>query len=160
MKTYTVNQISDMLQTNPETVRRWIRDGKLKASKDSNKTGNVVSEDNLNEFLAKTPKYSGIALATLAGAGMVTGLLTHSVVATMLGAKFLSGSIKKNSSLQYNEKTIIELLKQNIEENEALINNNYRKIQSLQKEVSELEIKNETLRSYVQSMSTQDEEVD
>lgn len=26
MKTYTVKEISEMLNTNPETVRRWIRD--------------------------------------------------------------------------------------------------------------------------------------
>ena len=31
MKTYSVKDIADMLNTNPETVRRWIRAGKLKA---------------------------------------------------------------------------------------------------------------------------------
>ena len=31
MKEYNVQQISKLLQTNPETVRRWIRTGKLKA---------------------------------------------------------------------------------------------------------------------------------
>lgn len=32
IKTYTVRQISEMLNTNPETVRRWIRDKKLNAA--------------------------------------------------------------------------------------------------------------------------------
>ena len=31
MNTYTVKEIADMLKTNPETVRRWIRLGKLEA---------------------------------------------------------------------------------------------------------------------------------
>lgn len=30
---YTVNNIADMLQVNPFTVRRWIREGHLKAVK-------------------------------------------------------------------------------------------------------------------------------
>lgn len=33
MTKYTVRQIADMLHTNPETVRRWIRAGKLKSHK-------------------------------------------------------------------------------------------------------------------------------
>ena len=29
MKSYNVKEIAEMLNTNPETVRRWIRDKKL-----------------------------------------------------------------------------------------------------------------------------------
>ena len=57
MKTYTVKQIAQMLDTNPETVRRWIRDDKLKAVQISRKDGNVVSEDELKHFLRTVPKY-------------------------------------------------------------------------------------------------------
>ena len=32
MKTYSVKEIADLLNTNPETVRRWIRDKKLEAT--------------------------------------------------------------------------------------------------------------------------------
>lgn len=58
MEKYTVKDIAEMLHTNPETVRRWIRNEKMHAVKD-NKTGeNIVSADELIEFLANTPKYS------------------------------------------------------------------------------------------------------
>lgn len=90
MKTYSVKQIADLLETNPETVRRWIRDDKLKAVQVSRKDGNIVSEDELQRFLKATPKYlpkfsAGIAalspavgIATFAGgiiAGAVMGYL-------------------------------------------------------------------------------------
>lgn len=37
MKTYSVKEIAEMLNTNPETVRRWIRDKKLDATIESKK---------------------------------------------------------------------------------------------------------------------------
>ena len=43
MASYTVKQIADMLNTNEETVRRWIRSGKLDATWVSKKSGNVIS---------------------------------------------------------------------------------------------------------------------
>lgn len=35
MDTYSVKEIADMLNTNPETVRRWIRSGNLEAIQES-----------------------------------------------------------------------------------------------------------------------------
>lgn len=55
---YTVKQISNLLDINPETVRRWIRQGELKAKQKSKKDGNVISENQLNAFLISHPKYS------------------------------------------------------------------------------------------------------
>ena len=37
MESYSVKQIAEMLNTQPETVRRWIRTGKLTAHKNSRK---------------------------------------------------------------------------------------------------------------------------
>lgn len=37
MSEYNVKQISEMLNINPETVRRWIRNGKLDAKQASKK---------------------------------------------------------------------------------------------------------------------------
>lgn len=153
MNTYTVSQISEMLDTQEETVRRWIRDGKLKAVKTSNKTGNIVTEEDLNEFLRRTPKYSNVALASLAGAGMIAGYT--GIVAAALGAKVLSNSLDNKLSKTNNEKTIKALLKKKISENEVLIEKKHNKIQCLQKEVSELEIKNESLRIYLKNLSMQ-----
>lgn len=50
MKTYSVKEISELLNTNPETVRRWIRSGKLEAIQDSRKEGNVVTQAMLDSF--------------------------------------------------------------------------------------------------------------
>lgn len=61
MKTYTVKEIADLVDTNPETVRRWIRSGKLCADQLSRKEGNVVHEEDLYKFLRSTSKYSAIA---------------------------------------------------------------------------------------------------
>lgn len=42
MKTYSVKEIADLLKTNPETVRRWIRDKKLEATIESKKGGHTM----------------------------------------------------------------------------------------------------------------------
>ena len=65
MTFYTVKQIANMLKTNEETVRRWIRSGKLVASQNSKKGGNIVSSEALNQFIKNTPKYAPIIAASL-----------------------------------------------------------------------------------------------
>lgn len=57
MKTYNVMEIASLLNVNVETVRRWIRSGKLRSTQTSKKTGNVVNEQDLFEFLETKPKY-------------------------------------------------------------------------------------------------------
>lgn len=55
---YTVLQIASKLNVNPETVRRWIREGKLHAIRPScNKKGFRLYEKSLSDFLDKNPKY-------------------------------------------------------------------------------------------------------
>ena len=77
MRTYTVKEIAELLGTNPETVRRWIRDGKLQAVTNSKKKGEnkVILEGALNAFLNASSKYA----ATLAAP------FTLGVGATALG---------------------------------------------------------------------------
>lgn len=74
MKTYTVKQIAEMLDTNPETVRRWIRDKKLNAVQSSRKDGNIITEEELQHFLKKSPKY-----ALRIGAGAAVGMLAPGI---------------------------------------------------------------------------------
>ena len=58
MKTYTVQQIAEMLNTSDETVRRWIRSNKLTAQPyTAKKMGSLVTETALTEFLNSKPKY-------------------------------------------------------------------------------------------------------
>ena len=57
MKTYSVKEIAEMLNTNPETVRRWIREKKLDATIKSKKSGHIIYESSLQSFLKSSPKY-------------------------------------------------------------------------------------------------------
>jgi Putative ATPase subunit of terminase (gpP-like). len=100
LDTYTVKQIADMLNTDPETVRRWIRKGKLHAEKTSRKEGNIVTVADLNKFLKSSPKYAGMA----AGA-MVAGVTAPIAAIPLVGgiaATYLT-AIKKQEE---GEKTI------------------------------------------------------
>lgn len=91
MKVYNVQQISKMLKANPETVRRWIRSGKLDAVQDSRKSGNLVSEDALKAFMKTTPKYSSLISTLFAPTAFVLpvalGGLVSSVMAAFYGQK-------------------------------------------------------------------------
>ena len=57
MKEYTVAEVSGLLNVNEETVRRWIRSGELKSTQISRKSGNVINESALCEFVESKPKY-------------------------------------------------------------------------------------------------------
>ena len=161
MELYTVSQIADLLKTNPETVRRWIRDGKLKASKDSNKTGNVVTENDLERFLKKSPKYAGVAGATLASAGMLGGMIAPGLAAVTLGAMFISEYIgeshNKNAVDSYDEKYVRALIAKKIKSNENVISKKAENIKQLQKEIEELTKNNESLNLVLRNMFKEDD---
>ena len=59
----TVREVAALLEVNNETVRRWIRTGRLHADKDSNKEGNYICYDAFMDFLDDNPKYSAIYYA-------------------------------------------------------------------------------------------------
>ena len=86
MKTYTVRQISEMLNTNPETVRRWIRDKKLNAEQSFRKDGNIITEEALQRFLKSTPKYALRVGVGAAAAMLVPGGGIPLAVAAWLGS--------------------------------------------------------------------------
>ena len=64
MDTYTVKEVAKMMNTSEETVRRWIRSGKLKANMDSRKKGSVITDAMLREFTRNTPKYAAALSGT------------------------------------------------------------------------------------------------
>ena len=89
VKSYSVKEIADLLDTNPETVRRWIRSGKLNAADDSKKKGEnkVILESALNSFLKASPQYA----AKIAGSlSLGSGVIAASILGTahvLLAAK-------------------------------------------------------------------------
>ena len=48
---YTVKQVAEKFDMNEETIRRWIRKGKLEAKKKSDKSGWRIPELALDPFL-------------------------------------------------------------------------------------------------------------
>lgn len=53
---YKVKDIACFLNVTEEQVRRWCRNGALKADKNSKKDGYIIQEYNLNIFMNEHPK--------------------------------------------------------------------------------------------------------
>lgn len=72
MRTYTVNGVAQMLDVDQETVRRWIRRGKLEADGADTSRGvpKKVTEDSLRTFASSNKKYSDRIAEALGSAAM------------------------------------------------------------------------------------------
>ncbi len=136
MKTYSVKEIADMLNTNPETVRRWIRAGKLKADQTSRKDGNMVREDDLYKYLRSTSKYS-VTAAGLVGKNpflaltTVMGMSILGVFLTSLAAK----SPKDKRDIRILSDDVKQTLKKYIIDSEETIERKKAAIAELQAEI-------------------------
>ena len=56
-ETYSVKQISKMLNVSEEQVKRWIRNGSLVGELESKKQGYRVKRSDLEDFIWRHPKY-------------------------------------------------------------------------------------------------------
>lgn len=129
MDTYSVKEIADMLNTNPETVRRWIRSGKLEAIQESRKGGNVVTKSMLDAFLKTSPKYAGIATGLLASpVGLTTA--TAAIVGGILAQQLIKNDEIKNAHVNTSE--IRKLLLGNIQSSKEIIARKKKSIKHLQ----------------------------
>lgn len=134
MQTYSVKEIAELLNTNPETVRRWIRSGKLKSDIDSRKGGNVVTQQMLDSFLKDSPKYAkiaGTALATPFGIGLLSATLAGGV----LTAQFLKNEKIKNAKVDATD--IIPFLKNEIKTREDALKQKKATVEQLQLEINQ-----------------------
>ena len=119
MEVYTVKQVADMLQINPETIRRWIRDKKLVAVKDSRKDGNVITQESLNSFLKTMPKYAGF-VGGIAGLGVASPLGLPLLAGSLVGAIVnksndnIDNSFVLSEDLERYLKTELELHEKNV----------------------------------------------
>ena len=134
MKTYSVKEIAELLKTNPETVRRWIRDGKLKAAQESRKGGNTVTEEELNQFLKNTPKYAAIAISGLF-AGLPVFGLPLAVGGGLLSKAFIDHIEAENAKV--NPQSIITQLENNIVALEKNIQKKRTTITQLESEIKD-----------------------
>lgn len=136
MKTYSVKEIAELLNTNPETVRRWIRSGKLEAIQDSRKEGNVVTQAMLDSFLKTTPKYAGALVAGGVSAGPLVGLTT--LAAGVMAGALTDKVLKDRDALEKAKVAPSELKKllyEEIRKSEMLISGKKKSIRQLEKEI-------------------------
>ena len=138
MKTYSVKQISEMLDTNPETVRRWIRDKKLKAIQTSRKDGNVVSDADFKRFLKATPKYTRKVM------GEVMPISSVGVIGSVVaGAIIAYYNEKDKTDKRVSSSDLLSFLADNIEKLDDTIKQKEDSIKQIQLEITELEKKRE-----------------
>lgn len=133
MKTYNVKQIADMLDTNPETVRRWIRDKKLNAVQVSRKNGNIVTEDELQRFLTATPKYAPRLAASMIA---IPNVGLPIALATLLYGKIAAYyEEKKELDIGILPEDVVKYLQENIKLHEKNIQRKSRTIKQLEQEI-------------------------
>ena len=150
MKTYSVKEIAEMLNTNPETVRRGIRDKKLDATIESKKGGHIIYEAALQEFLRSSPKYASIAKTSIAGAAVLSTVVVGGLVAaqklvdldqlkkarisTQDVILFLQGEIQKSQDAIKSKETTIHQLQKQIAADQSQISEYQKLIDSLSRE--------------------------
>ena len=133
MKTYSVKEIAELLNTNPETVRRWIRDKKLDATIESKKGGHIVYEAALHEFLKSSPKYAAAAKASLAGAVVGAAVLPTVMVGGLVAQKLIDAEQLKKARIS--NKDIINFLRGEIQRYTEAIKAKEDTIHQLQKQI-------------------------
>ena len=137
-KGYSVKEIASLLEVSQETVRRWIRSGKLKATRNSRKEGNVVSREALQEFARSSSRIPISALALFGirslvpGAGVASAAATVATL-TMLG---MADSKQKGDSL-FSLQSVKEQLLQQIESHKKGLDQKEEMLDSLSNEIEE-----------------------
>lgn len=127
MDSYTVKQVSDLLKTNEETVRRWIRSGKLTTTFTSKKGGHIITGEALNLFVKETPKYAPILAASLAATGLTMSAVIGSVIGGLL--------VVANRSKKISAKDVEAFLKKKISGLEKSLEKKETQLKKLQEEI-------------------------
>lgn len=128
---YTVKQIANMLKTNEETVRRWIRSGKLDATLVSKKGGNIITSDAFNKFIKQTPKYAHMLSSSFANSPFAFS----AVVGGLLGGVFAFLDDKKNKTISAND--IEAFLRLKIASHEKQLIKKTTQLEKLQDEIED-----------------------
>ena len=130
MKSFTVKEVADLLQVNPETVRRWIRDKKLAAEKSSNKGGNKILESELLAFLKATPTYAA-SVGTLMALGAAAPAV---MLATYITGKTIEANELKKAKVE--SKAVIGFIRSEIASHEALVKQKRESIRQIEIEIT------------------------
>ncbi len=144
-KKYSVKEVSQLLGTSEETVRRWIRSGKLKANMNSRKQGSVITDSMLKAFVQTKPKYASL-ITPAGGIAATATILLGDIIAQNIIKK---GKIKKAT---INTKEIKDMLKDDIVSSKELINEKRKKVFKLEQEIEEEENKIEKIEYLIKEM--------
>ena len=155
MKTYSVKEIAEMLNTNPETVRRWIRDKKLDATIESKKGGHIVYEAALREFLKSSPKYAAVAKASVAGA-VGAAVLPTVMVGGLIAQKLIDAEQLKKARIS--NKDVIAFLRVEIKKCTEAIKANEDTINQLQKQIETDQLQITEFQKLIDSLSVEKED--
>ena len=142
MKTYSVKEIADLLNTNPETVRRWIRDKKLEATIESKKGGHMVYESALHTFLKSSPKYASIASTALISTAMIGGLIAQKII-----------DVEQLKRARISDADIIKFLKSEIDARKASIKNKEESISQLNMQIKSEQIQIDAFQQMIDTLS-------
>ena len=142
MKTYSVKEIADLLNTNPETVRRWIRDKKLEATIESKKGGHIVYESALHTFLKSSPKYASIASTALISTAMIGGLIAQKII-----------DVEQLKRARISDADIIRFLKSEIDARKASIKNKEESISQLNMQIKSEQIQIDAFQQMIDTLS-------
>ncbi len=147
MRFFTVKEVSELLQTNPETVRRWIREDKLKADCNTKKEGNSISESALGDFLNSSPKYASIAEQNIAKSsvisplattiGLIAGLSIGAVSAIMI--KMLLDKKSSSSDSIVSQDSLSRYLKECIKDSQEVLEKKKGELETLTREIEDEE---------------------
>lgn len=155
MKTYSVKEIAEMLNTNPETVRRWIRDKKLEATIESKKGGHIVYEAALHEFLKSSPKYAAAAKASLAGVAVGATVLPTFMVGGLIAQKLIDADQLKKARISNED--VINFLRGEIMKFTEAIKAKEDTINQLQKQIETDQLQITEFQKLIDSLSVEKE---
>lgn len=131
MKTYTVEQIANATGKSPETIRRLVRNKKIKApQKNSSKEGFLISEEALKDFFDEFPRYF-----TPAASLLLSSSLPMAMPAILVGVA--ASAINKNK--QMTEKDVKYFVDKKIKENTKIVESRKESIKKLKKEMKRLQ---------------------
>ena len=156
MKTYSVKEIAEMLNTNPETVRRWIRDKKLEATIESKKGGRIVCEATLHEFLKSSPKYAAAAKALLARNTVEAAVFPTVMIVRLIAQKLIDVVQLKNTHISNDD--VIDFLHVEIKKYTEAIKAKKDAIQQLQKQIEADQLQITEFQKLIDNLSVAKEE--
>lgn len=154
MKTYSVKEIAEMLNTNPETVRRWIRDKKLDATIESKKGGHIVYEAALHEFLKSSPKYAAAAKASLVGAAVGAAVLPTVMVGGLIAQKLIDAEQLKKARISNGD--VINFLRGEIQKYTDAIKTKEEAIYQIQKQIENDQSQIAEFQNLIENLSVEE----